>query len=85
DRSLGEFMVTGAAIADGRMYAISAAFSTLLTIDLATHRVIAAQSIAGLTQPIGIAIKGDDLYILGADRTVTVLPLLTPPAIRTAP
>ena len=85
DRSLGEFMVTGAAIADGRMYAISAAFSTLLTIDLATHRVIAAHTIAGLTQPIGIAIKGDDLYILGADRTVTVLPLLTPPAIRTAP
>ncbi len=85
DRSLGEFMVTGAAIADGRMYAISAAFSTLLTIDLASHRVIAAQSIAGLTQPTGIAIRGDDLYIIGADRTVTVLPLLTPMATRTAP
>lgn len=85
DRSLGEFMVTGAAIADGRMYAISAAFSTLLTIDLASHRVIAAQTIAGLTQPTGIAIKGDDLYIIGADRTVTVLPLLTPMATRTAP
>ena len=44
-RSLGEFYVTGATIGGGRMYAISAAFNTLLTIDLATRAVVAARAI----------------------------------------
>ena len=63
--TLNDYYVTGAAIAGGRMYAISAAFSTLLTIDLATHAVVAARTIPGLVRPVGIAAKGDELYILG--------------------
>lgn len=89
DRSLGEYMITGAAAADGQLYAISAAHSTLLTLDLATHRIVAAHVVPDLKHPIGLAVRGTDLFILGTDRTVTVVarpaanPITTAPAITT--
>ncbi|MBA4071305.1 MAG: hypothetical protein C0497_05630 [Gemmatimonas sp.] len=73
DRSLGEYMITGAAVGDGQLYAISAAHSTLLTLDLATHRIVAAHVVPGLRNPVGLAARGSDLYLLGADGTVTVV------------
>jgi disulfide bond formation protein DsbB len=72
-RSLDELYVTGAAVADGRLYALSAAFNTLLTIDLSTHTVIAAHAIPGLSRPTGLAIKGGDFYIVSEDGTVWVV------------
>jgi disulfide bond formation protein DsbB len=72
-RTLDEYYVTGAAIADGRMYAISAAFNTLLTIDLATRAVVAAHAVPGIAKPTGIAVKGDELYIVGESGTVWVI------------
>jgi disulfide bond formation protein DsbB len=72
-RSLDEFVVTGATIADGRMYAISAAYNTLLTIDLSTHMVVAAHTIPGLVRPTGIAVKGESLYIVGESGAVWVV------------
>ena len=80
DRSLGEYMITGAAVADGQLYAISAAHSTLLTLDLATHRIVAAYTVPGLERPVGLAVRGNDLYILGQDGTVTVVarPVMSP-------
>jgi disulfide bond formation protein DsbB len=72
-RSLDEFVVTGAAIADGRMYAISAAYNTLLTVDLATRAVVAARAVPGLSKPTGIAVKGDTLYIVGEGGEVWVV------------
>ena len=72
-RTLNDYYVTGATIAAGRMYAISAAFNTLLTIDLATHAVVAARAIPGLVRPVGIAAKGDELYILGESGKVWVV------------
>lgn len=65
DRSPDELYVTGAAIADGRMYAISAAFATLVTIDLRAHSVVAAYTIRNLVRPTGIALRGSNLYIVG--------------------
>jgi disulfide bond formation protein DsbB len=73
ERTLGEFYVTGAAIADGRMYAVSAAYNTLLTIDLATRAVVAARAAPGLSKPTGIAVKGDSLYIVGEGGDVWVV------------
>ena len=64
-RSLDEYYVTGATVDAGRLYAISAAFNTLLTIDLATHNLVAAHAIPGLDRPVGLTIKGDDFYIVG--------------------
>lgn len=83
DRSLGEYMITGAAVADGQFFAISAAHSTLLTLDLATHRIMAAHVVPDLKHPIGLAVRGSDLYILGSDLTVTVVPrpVLNPVAV----
>lgn len=63
---LERFYVTAATIADGRLYALSAAHSTLLTIDLASHQVIAAATIPRLEHPTGLAIKGADFYIVTA-------------------
>ena len=53
-RKLDDFFVTGATIAGGRMYAISAAYNTLLTIDLHTRAVVAAHVVPGLVRPTGI-------------------------------
>ena len=72
-RSLDELYITGATIAAGRMYAISAAYDTLLTIDLSTRAVVAAHTIAGLSRPTGIAARGNALYVVSADGTVTVV------------
>jgi disulfide bond formation protein DsbB len=72
-RSVDEFYVTGAAIADGKMYAVSAAYNTLLTIDLATRAVVAARGVPVLSKPTGIAVKGNELYILGESGRVWVV------------
>ncbi len=72
-RTLDELVVTGATVADGSLYAISAAYNTLLKIDLSTHRVVAAWSVPGLVAPTGIAARGDELYIIGSDGTVWVV------------
>ncbi len=72
-RSLDELYVTGATAAEGRMYAISAAYSTLVTIDLARHLVVAAHAVPGLERPTGIALKGDDLYIVSENGNVYVI------------
>jgi disulfide bond formation protein DsbB len=73
DRSLAEYVVTGAAVADGRLYAISAAFSTLLVIDLEQRALTEAWAIGGLTHPVGLAVRGEDLLLAGADGRVAVV------------
>ncbi len=72
-RRLDEYCVTGAAIADGRMFAISAAFDTLLTLDLAQRTVVAAHAIPGLVRPTGLAIVAGEFYIVGENGTVWVV------------
>ncbi|MBW7932311.1 MAG: disulfide bond formation protein B [Gemmatimonadaceae bacterium] len=84
DRSLGEYMITGATVADGRLYAISAAYRTLLVMELDTHRVLAAFAVPNLPTPVGLAARGTDLLVLGADGSVTslarpVVPTITAP------
>jgi disulfide bond formation protein DsbB len=71
-RSLDEYYVTGTAVSDGRLYAISAAYGTLMAIDLGLHRVAEAWTIPGLDRPVGLAIRGGEFYILGANGVVTV-------------
>ncbi len=73
DRSLDDLYVTGAVIADGRLYAISAAHSTLLVIDLAARAVTGAYAIPGLVRPVGIAIKGGDFFVVGEAGEVWVI------------
>jgi disulfide bond formation protein DsbB len=73
DRSLAEYVVTGAVVVDGRLYAISAAYSTLLVIDLATQTVTAAYAVPGLDQPVGLAARGNQLLVAQADGRIAVI------------
>jgi len=72
NRSLDEYLVTGAAVADGMLYALSAAHSTVLTIDLAARRVVAASSVPGLDRPTGLAVKGSRFFIVNAAGQVVI-------------
>jgi disulfide bond formation protein DsbB len=72
-RSLAEFYVTGATAHEGRLYAISAAYGVLLTIDLASHTVLSAHAVPGVTHPTGLAVKGEELFVVdGAGAMVIV-------------
>jgi disulfide bond formation protein DsbB len=72
-RALADYVVTGAAVAGGRLYAISAAYSTLLVIDLADRTVRAAYAVPGLTHPVGLAVRGSQLLVAQADGRIAVL------------
>ncbi len=78
ERSLDELYVTGATWHAGRLYAISAAHSTLLVIDPARRRVVAAYGVRGLDRPTGLAVKGNEFYISSASPSVAVVPVPTP-------
>jgi disulfide bond formation protein DsbB len=73
-RSLDEYVVVGLAVADGRLHALSAAFSTLLDIDLATREVTAARVLDGLSRPTGLALRDDAWLVLQEDGTVVAFP-----------
>lgn len=70
--ALDAFYITAATIADGKLYALSAAYSTLLTVDLASHTVVAADTIPGLTQPTGMARKDGRFYVVSRNGSLTV-------------
>jgi len=72
-RSLAEYVVTGAAVAAGRLYAISAAYSTLLVIDLQARTVQAAYAVPGLQHPVGVAVRGSQVLVAQADGRIAVL------------
>jgi len=73
DRTFGEYVVTGATVADGFLYALSAAYSTLLVIDLDERVVSAAYAIPGLEEPVGLTVRGPQLLIAQADGRVAVV------------
>jgi hypothetical protein len=77
-RSLAEYLVTGAAIADGKLYAFSASYSTLLVIDLAQGTVVAAYAVPGLVRPVGLAVRGPQLLLALEDGKLAVLPRPSP-------
>ena len=72
-RSLADYLVTGAAVAGGRLYAISAAYSTLLVMDPGGRAVQAAYAVPGLARPVGLAARGADLLVAQADGRVAVV------------
>jgi disulfide bond formation protein DsbB len=72
-RSVNEYYVTGAAIDTGRLYMISAAFSTLLTVDLASRQLVAAHAVPEIRRPVGLAVRGTECHVAGEDGTVSVV------------
>jgi hypothetical protein len=73
DRSLADYLVTGAAVADGKLYAVSAAYSTLLVIDLRTKLVSEAYAVPGIERPVGLAVRGPELLVAQADGGIAVV------------
>jgi len=65
--------VTGAAVADGLLYVVSAAYSTLLVIDLRHQMVRGAYAVPGLERPVGLAMRGSQLLVAQADGRVAVV------------
>lgn len=72
-RSLDEYYVTGAAVEGGKLFALSAAYSTLLTLDLGARSLSSAHAIEGIEAPTGLAVKGDELWIAAADGRIVVV------------
>ncbi len=72
-RGLAEYVVTGADVADGVLYAVSAAFSTLLVVDLPSRTVTAAYALPGISRPVGLAVRGPELLVAQADGRIAVL------------
>ena len=73
ERTLAEYVVTGATVVDGRLYAISAAHSTLLEIDLASRQLTAAWAVPGLEHPVGLASRGAELLVAQRDGRIAVI------------
>ncbi len=73
NRSLADYLVTGAAVAGGRLYAISAAYSTLLVIDLSNGTVTAAYAVTGLSHPVGLATRGSQLLVAQSDGRIAAI------------
>jgi hypothetical protein len=72
-RSLNEYYVTGVAIDGERLYAVSAAFSTLLVFDLHRRELTAAYGLEGPERPTGLALRSDQLYVVNADGDILVV------------
>jgi len=72
-RSLDELYVSAATFANGRLYALSAAYGTLLVIDPLRQAVVAAYVVPGVSRPTGLALRGDDLHIVCKDGTLLVV------------
>ena len=73
DRSVAEYVVTGAVAVDGILYAVSAAYSTLLVIDLRERLVTGAYAVPGIEQPVGLAERRSELLVAQADGQVAVI------------
>jgi len=73
DRSLAEYVVTAATVVDGTLYAFSAAYSTVLALDLETKLVTAAYAVPGIERPVGLAVRGSELLVAQADGRVAVV------------
>jgi DNA-binding beta-propeller fold protein YncE len=78
DRTPAEYLVTGAVVADGLLYAVSAAYSTLLVIDLRDRTLRGAWAVPGLAEPVGITSRGAHLLVAQADGRVAVIDRPTP-------
>lgn len=73
DRSLAEYVVTGAVASGGMLHLVSAAHSTVLVVDLASRSVVAAYAVPEIEQPVGITLREEEWLIAQADGRVAVV------------
>jgi disulfide bond formation protein DsbB len=73
ERSPADYVVTGTVAVDDMLYAVSAAYSTLLAVDLRAREIVAAYAVPGLVQPVGLAARGSELLVAQADGRIAVI------------
>jgi disulfide bond formation protein DsbB len=73
ERSLDEYVVTGMAVYGDRLYAASAAYATLLVFDLVAGELVGAHGLEGVERPTGLALRGNDLYVVDGEGAVLVV------------
>ncbi len=73
ERSLAEYVVSGAAVEGRTLWAVSASFATLLAVDLDTRMLRGAWAVPGLARPVGVAVRGAQLLVAQADGRVAVV------------
>jgi disulfide bond formation protein DsbB len=73
ERSLDEYYVTGIAVEGNRLYAVSAAFRTLVIFDLDRGELVAAHGLEGPEEPTGLALQGSELYVVNGSGDVVVV------------
>jgi hypothetical protein len=60
-------------VADGLLYAVSAAYSTLLVIDLEDRTLRAAYAVPGIERPVGLAARGSQLLVAQGDGRIALI------------
>ncbi len=72
-RSLGELYVTGMAVYQGKLYAVSKNYNVILEIDPATETIEKVFSIpATITDPRGLIVDADGFQVLSSNSLVTL-------------
>ncbi len=72
-RKLGELYVTGMVYENGKLYAVSKNFNTLIVIDIASESIEAAYGLpAELTDIRGLVKKGNTFEVVDHNRIVTL-------------
>jgi hypothetical protein len=73
ERSVAEYVVSGAVVQDGVLWAVSASYATLLAVDLRTREVVGAWTVPILERPAGLAARGPQLLAAQEDGRIAVL------------
>jgi disulfide bond formation protein DsbB len=76
-RTTDALYVTAATVHGGHLWALSAAHSTLVSIDPGSGRIQAAYALRGIPLPAGLGVRGDRFVIAGEDGRVVSVPLPT--------
>jgi hypothetical protein len=79
ERSVGEYVVSGAAAQDGVLWMVSASYATVLAVDLRTREIAGAWAVPGLERPVGLTVRGSQLLVALDDGRIAVVERPTPP------
>ena len=77
-RSVDELYVTAATFDGGRLWAVSAAYSTLLSIDIQARTIVKAYTLPNLHRPVGMAVRAGRFVVAEEDGSILVVPVPVP-------
>ena len=81
-RTIDELYSTAATFHGGRLWALSAAYSTLVAIDVDHGRIVEAYGVPGVARPAGLAVRDGRFVVAAEDGTLTTVPIPGPVPVR---